>query len=199
MITIYQLKPRFQSLLRPLTAWLHRRGVTANAVTTAAMLASLVYGAWMAWAPGKLPFLLLPAFMLARMALNAIDGMLAREYGQQSRLGAILNEMGDVVSDVALFAPFALLPGVRPELVMAVVLLAVLTEFAGVLAQVVNGKRRYDGPMGKSDRAFAFGAWGLLAGLSVPLMPYTGALLILFLGLLVWTICNRLREPRHSA
>ena len=82
---------------------------------------------------------------------------------------------------------------------MAVVLLAVLTEFAGVLAQVVNGKRRYDGPMGKSDRAFAFGAWGLLAGLSVPLMPYTGALLILFLGLLVWTICNRLREPRHSA
>jgi hypothetical protein len=35
--------------------------------------------------------------------------------------------------------------------------------------------------------------------LSVPLMPYTYALLILFLVLLVWTIFNRLREPRHSA
>ena len=43
------------------------------------------------------------------MALNAIDGMLAREYGQKSRLGAYLNELGDVVSDAALYAPFALL------------------------------------------------------------------------------------------
>ena len=44
------------------------------------------------------------------MALNALDGMLAREFGQQSRLGAYLNELTDVVADAALIAPFALLP-----------------------------------------------------------------------------------------
>ena len=42
------------------------------------------------------------------MALNAIDGMLAREFGQKSALGGYLNEIGDVVSDAALYAPFAL-------------------------------------------------------------------------------------------
>jgi CDP-diacylglycerol--glycerol-3-phosphate 3-phosphatidyltransferase len=35
------------------------------------------------------------------MALNAIDGMLAREHDMQSPLGAMLNELGDVLSDVA--------------------------------------------------------------------------------------------------
>ena len=39
------------------------------------------------------PFLLLPIVFLARMTLNAIDGMLAREFGQQSPLGAYLNEL----------------------------------------------------------------------------------------------------------
>ncbi len=37
------------------------------------------------------------------MALNAIDGMLAREFNQQSTLGAILNEVGDIISDAALY------------------------------------------------------------------------------------------------
>ena len=44
------------------------------------------------------------------MAFNAIDGMLAREFGQKSRLGAYLNELTDVVSDAALYLPFAWLP-----------------------------------------------------------------------------------------
>ena len=45
--------------------------------------------------------------MFLRMAFNAIDGMLAREFGQQSALGAFLNELTDVVSDAALYLPFA--------------------------------------------------------------------------------------------
>ena len=37
MLTIYQLKPAFQGLLRPLVARLAALGVTANAVTLLAM------------------------------------------------------------------------------------------------------------------------------------------------------------------
>jgi len=48
------------------------------------------------------------------MALNAIDGMLAREFGQKSRLGACLNELCDVVSDATLYLPFAFVAPFHP-------------------------------------------------------------------------------------
>jgi len=115
MPTIYDLKPKFQQLLSPVNAAIYRCGVTANMVTLGAAMGSIAYSAWMlADSRSRLPFLLLPLFMLLRMALNAIDGMLARQYNQQSKLGAILNEAGDVVSDAALFLPFALIRGVPP-------------------------------------------------------------------------------------
>jgi CDP-diacylglycerol--glycerol-3-phosphate 3-phosphatidyltransferase len=200
MPSVYDLKPRFQQLLRPLLAALYRAGITANAVTVAALLASAAYGGWLALRPGsRWALLLLPAFLLVRMALNAIDGMLAREYGQQSRLGAVLNEGGDVVADAALYAPFALLPGAPTGLVLLVVFLAVLSEFAGVLGQVVGGGRRYDGPCGKSDRAVAFGALALLLGLGVPVAP---ALPYVFGGLallLAYTVANRVRQALRTA
>ncbi len=34
-------------------------------------------------------FILIPIWLFIRMALNAIDGMLAREFHQKSRLGGI--------------------------------------------------------------------------------------------------------------
>ena len=144
MPSVYDLKPGFQKLLLPLTAALYRLGITANGVTVSAMLASLAFGAWMLLATdSRLAFLLLPVFMFVRMALNAIDGMLARQYRQQSKLGAILNEAGDVVSDAALYAPFAMLPAVQPGIILGVVFLSLLTEFVGVLGQAIGGGRRY--------------------------------------------------------
>jgi CDP-diacylglycerol--glycerol-3-phosphate 3-phosphatidyltransferase len=114
-------------------------------------------------------FLLMPAWLFLRMALNAIDGMLAREFGQKSPLGAYLNELSDVVSDAALYLPFARLVPFDLASVGLVILLAALSEMAGALGPMVGAPRRYDGPMGKSDRAFAFGALGLYAGLGGPL------------------------------
>lgn len=52
--------------------------------------------------------------MFLRMAPNAIDGMLAREFGQQSCLGAYLNELCDVVADSALFLFRRSLPSTSP-------------------------------------------------------------------------------------
>ncbi len=91
MISIYQLKPRFQALLRPMVRALAEAGVTANAVTVLAMLVSLALGALLFVAGPQRPalFLLLPLWMFLRMAFNAVDGMLAREFGQQSALGAV--------------------------------------------------------------------------------------------------------------
>ena len=200
MPSVYDLKPGFQKLLLPVTAALHRRGITANMVTVSAMLASLAFGAWMWLAShSRLPFLLLPLFMFARMALNAIDGMLARQYQQQSKLGALLNETGDLVSDAALYAPFAVLPAVQPGIIMGVVFLALLTEFVGVLGQVIGGGRRYEGPMGKSDRAVVFGALGLLIGMGVPIHAYLNTILLVMAFLLAWTVWKRARQALLSA
>ena len=192
MLTIYQLKPGFQALLRPLTRRLASLGVTANQVTVAASLLSVAAGTAIYLRP-ETPaiLLLLPAVLLVRMGLNAIDGMLAREHDMKSRLGAVLNELGDVVSDTALYLPLAAIPGVSPALVVAVVLLAVLTEFVGVVSIQIGGTRRYDGPMGKSDRAFVLGAIGLALGCGAPVGAWLTWVLAAVLLLEVVTVVNR--------
>jgi len=195
MLSIYQLKPRFQNLLRPLVRRLHALGITANQVTVAALVLSLlVAGSVALWAEQAWLFALIPLWMLLRMALNAIDGMLAREFGQQSRLGAYLNELCDVVADSTLYLPFALLPGVSAMAVMLVVLLALFSEYAGVLGPMVGASRRYDGPMGKSDRAFAFGA--LATGVACGWLPasWVNGALLLIAALALYTLVNRVRQ-----
>lgn len=194
-MSIYALKPKFQALLRPLASALARAGVTANQVTLAAAVVSVVLGAFVAWrAADRWPFLLIPVWMFVRMAFNAIDGMLAREFGQKSRLGAYLNELTDVVSDAALYLPFALVPPFSPLWTGAVIVLAVVSEFAGVLGPTVGASRRYDGPMGKSDRAFVFGALGLWIGTGASLPQWAAYAMPLLALALVATIVNRVRR-----
>lgn len=91
-MTIYDLKPKFQNLLRPVVIRLFNAGITANQVTLAAMFLSLLTGFILILFPDPRLFLLLPPVLFIRMALNAIDGMLAREHHQKSRFGAILND-----------------------------------------------------------------------------------------------------------
>ncbi|WP_043839081.1 CDP-alcohol phosphatidyltransferase family protein [Muricoccus aerilatus] len=194
-MTLYALKPRFQALLRPLVIRLAAAGVTANQVTVSAAAGSVLLGGLIAWQAGTFPgiFVLLAPWLLLRMALNAVDGMLAREHGQRSRLGALLNEIGDVVSDAALYAPFALLLPFGPGEIGAVVLLSTLSEFAGVLGPAIGASRRYDGPIGKSDRALLFGALGLWAGLAGGLPGWLWPLPWLLSALLLVTIVRRAR------
>jgi CDP-diacylglycerol--glycerol-3-phosphate 3-phosphatidyltransferase len=203
-LSIYALKPRFQALLRPVTAGLATRGVSANQVTLTAAIVSVLIGAFVVLeAPDRWPFLLIPVWMLVRMALNAIDGMLAREFAQKSALGAYLNELGDVVSDSALYLPFAWLSPFTAASVAVVIVLAILTELAGVLGGTVGASRRYDGPMGKADRAFVFGALGLWVGSGLPLPDWIAWTMPLLAAMLVWTIVNRVRgglsDPRRES
>ncbi|WP_275099380.1 CDP-alcohol phosphatidyltransferase family protein [Sedimenticola hydrogenitrophicus] len=195
MPSIYDLKPAFQGLLRPLCARLAAGGITPNQITLAALLLSLANGTALAlYATEAWPLLLLPAVLLVRMALNALDGMLAREHGMQSRLGAVLNELGDVLADAALYLPLALVPGVPATLVVLLVFLAILTEFAGIQAIQIGAERRYDGPFGKSDRALLFGAIGLLLGLGFSPGPWLMLLLALAAVLALLTVLNRVRH-----
>ena len=193
-MTLYDIKPKFQNLLRPTVVRLHAMGATANQVTLLAMLASVLLGGVLMCFPNPLFFISLPVFLFFRMALNAIDGMLAREFNQQSRLGAILNEVGDIIADAALYLAFAFVSGVCPWLVVLVVLMSWLTEFCGVIALTLTGSRNYRGPMGKSDRAFVLGALGLFIALWPQYIIVANIVFAASAVLLTWTSINRCRS-----
>jgi CDP-diacylglycerol--glycerol-3-phosphate 3-phosphatidyltransferase len=199
MASIYQLKPKFQGLLRPMVNRLAAMGITPNQITLAAIGLSILGGALIALFPDRRwPFLAMPAILFLRLVLNAADGLLAREHAMQSKLGTVLNELGDVVSDTALYLPFALVPGVSSELMIGIVILAILSEMVGVIGIQVGGVRRYDGPLGKSDRAFIFGALALLFGLGVRAGIWTSIVLVATMFLLMLTIYNRARSAHQE-
>jgi CDP-diacylglycerol--glycerol-3-phosphate 3-phosphatidyltransferase len=194
MASIYSLKPGFQKLLQPVVKRLARMGVSANQITIAALVLSLFAGSLIAWSQSARVLLVLPPVLLVRMALNAMDGMLAREYHQESASGAILNEIGDVISDVALYLPLAVVPGFRLWPMIAIVILSMLTEMTGVMGVGIGASRRYDGPLGKSDRAFLFGLMGLLFGLRVHIERGIPVVLFVTIIMLAITIANRMRR-----
>ena len=169
--------------------------MTANQVTIAAIALSFALGAALALYPGqRWPLIAIPVGLFVRMALNAIDGMLAREHDMQSALGGVLNELGDVISDAALYLPFAFISGLSAPLIILVVVLAMTSEMAGVVAVQVGASRRYDGPMGKSDRAFVFGLLALLFACGVEPGRWSTIALIVVSVLLVLTIFKRARN-----
>lgn len=198
-MSVYQLKSRFQDLLRPLVRHLAAAGVTANQVTLFAAAGSVAIAVVLFLTADSRLFMLVPVWLFLRMALNAIDGMLAREHNQISALGAYLNELGDVVSDAALYAPFALIAPFSPVSIAALVLLAILTEFAGVLGVMVGAARQYDGPMGKSDRAVVFGVLGFWISVAGALPEWLFWLVPVLVLLMVLTVVNRMRAGLRLA
>ncbi|MCZ4279157.1 CDP-alcohol phosphatidyltransferase family protein [Kiloniella laminariae] len=200
MITIYDLKPQFQNLLRPICARFIKIGLVANHITLAALILSGAGGIWIALAPGSaLPLLALPVLLFIRMALNAVDGMMAREFNQKSRLGAVLNELGDVLADVALYLPFALIPGVSAVLCTLVILLGIIVEMTGIIAVQIGASRRYDGPFGKSDRAFAFGLLAVLLAFDFISPQLSTVYLAILIGLSCYTLFNRAQKALREA
>lgn len=195
MPSLYDLKPEFQRLLRPAAVALARAGATPNQITVAALALSVAAGAAVcAFPTAAWPLLATPVVLFVRMALNALDGMVAREAGLETRLGAVLNEAADVLSDCALYLPLGLVPGVSAGLVANVVALAVATEAAGLAAARSGGRRAYDGPMGKSDRAFALGAIALALGVGIPAGTWVTVALAAVLALEAATVANRARR-----
>ena len=196
--TLYQIKPRFQNLLRPLVRRLAAAGVSANQVTLAACAVSLSLGLGLYIHPEPRLFAVMPLWMVVRMAMNAIDGMLAREHHQASRLGAFLNEICDVLADAALFLPLASIAPFDPLAVGVLIVLAAVSELTGVLGQTIGAARRYDGPMGKSDRAVLLGVlslWIALAALPA-WVAWTLPAACLLIG---WNIVNRIRNALAEA
>lgn len=194
MISVYQLKPKFQALLQPLLRRLRSWGVSPNLLTVLGILISLAMGIFAFYGDRTIALILMPIVLLLRMALNALDGMMARQYNLQSKMGALLNEIGDVVSDIVLYYPLYVLFAMDQIWIMCFLLLSVLNEFAGLLGQALGGARRYDGPMGKSDRALVVGVLSLLFLFKAPIYWYLTWIWMVVFCLLIWSTLKRLRN-----
>lgn len=193
MLGIYRIKPRFQQALAGPTAALVARRVHPDWLTGAALGLALLGGAALIGARWLPPLLLLvPPLVLGRTALNALDGLVARQGGWARPWGEVLNESSDRLADVALFTGVALAPGGWPALGAVVLVTMLLVSYVGTVARAAGGQRQYGGPMGKADRMLAL---GLAAGLAVawPGAPIFTGLAALMLGGLLITAVGRLR------
>ncbi len=204
-MSVYHLKSQFQDKLRPVSDALVTVGVTANQVTISAIVLSAGTAYIIATAneppestelsksskeTNRQVWWVLPLSLFGRMALNAIDGMMAREHHQASRRGAILNEAGDIVSDSLLIASLA--PHIytfKSDTLRSQTLcnytvyrqrklsnhthlhiinsLSTLTELIAIASNLAVKQRANHGPLGKSDRALELGIIGALTALNI--------------------------------
>ncbi|MDT0702505.1 CDP-alcohol phosphatidyltransferase family protein [Mammaliicoccus sciuri] len=193
MISIYEIKPKFQQLLMPIVDWMRKIGMTPNQVTILALLLSIVTGIILSiFHDNKWIFILMPIVMFVRMALNAIDGVMAKKYQMKSHLGLLLNELGDVISDLFLFIPFVFIAEDHGIGIILFVSLSIISEMAGVTVQVIGSTRRYDGPMGKSDRAFIIGFISFLIFVHLNIIPYLHFVFYVCSILMLINIYNRI-------
>lgn len=200
MISVYKLKPKFQQLLTPVLLFFHKNKITANQITISSILLSVIIGLlfWNADI-SKWFFLSLPVGLLLRMALNALDGMMARKFNQTSKLGEVLNELGDIVSDVIIFFPLLKFQPESLYLIVIFIILSIINEFAGLMGKIVGKERRYEGPMGKSDRALILGLYGLLMLIGVNISGVSQYIFGIIIALLLISTYIRLKKSLHEA
>jgi CDP-diacylglycerol--glycerol-3-phosphate 3-phosphatidyltransferase len=163
-------------------------------ITWSAIVLSAVTGLLIWLEPSQNMLLFLPLSLLIRMALNALDGMMARTYHMQSKQGEVLNELGDVVSDFLLYFPLLKLFSIPIYILIAFLFMSVLNEYAGILAKAVSGTRQYDGPMGKSDRAFVIGLLSLVFYFTHALNPYIDYIFVAIILLLMLSTFFRIKK-----
>ena len=195
MISVYKLKPKFQELLLPILLFFRNRNITANQITVSSIILSAIIGIlfWNADV-SRWFFLALPIGLLIRMALNALDGMMARKFNQTSKLGEVLNEAGDIISDVMVFFPLLKFLPESLYLIVVFIILSIINEFCGLLGKVVGKERRYDGPMGKSDRALILGLFGFIGFFSINISSFQNYIFLILIVLLFISSFIRLKK-----
>lgn len=199
MISIYKIKPKFQQLLKPVLVLLNKYSITANQITISTIFLSLLIGLsfWFS-SDFQLLYLIVPIGLLIRMALNALDGMMARTYDQQSKLGEVLNEVGDVISDLFIYFPLLKIFSQDLYLVALFLVLTVLNEFSGLIGKIISQERRYDGPMGKSDRAFVISIVAILLFFDINIFEYSTWVFIVLNSLIAISTYKRLSNSLHN-
>lgn len=191
---------------RRAASFLCRRGVSANAISLAGMIAGCAGGAMLALTAGAsgapaIFWLAAAAAIQLRLAANMLDGMVALETGTASSRGALMNEIPDRVSDTAILVGLGYAACGAPVLGYVAALAAMATAYVRAVGVATGAPADFGGPMAKPHRMFVV----TLASLVAAAMTISGrpafvvatlgvaqaALWIIIVGSLV-TMCRRL-------
>jgi archaetidylinositol phosphate synthase len=189
---IYAIKPWWQRHLTNIenvlvARHIHPDVITLAGVGCAALMAICLAGAssfsW--WMLGIAPL------ALARLAANALDGLVARRAGLARPWGEVFNECCDRLADTLIFAGLACNPLVNASLAWATLVLILLNSYLGVVAKAAGGKRQFGGLLAKADRMVYMALFSF-----VPLICGCRAwnwLLLAFVPATLFTIVQRYR------
>jgi CDP-diacylglycerol--glycerol-3-phosphate 3-phosphatidyltransferase len=194
---------RAREALRPLRDKLVQRGTTPIQLSYASLGLSAAVGALLALAAGIPPqaqelLLLLPIALGLRTVIAALRDTLDAAPGDAAR-DLLLREVGDPLSEVLLYLPLALYPGLPAGLIIVVLVLGICTEIAGLAAAQVGAGRRHEGPMAMTDRAIVFGIIGLILAFDASAAAWLPWLLVPASALALATIANRMRAALRAA
>ena len=201
MISVYQLKSKFSDILRPICNGMVKIGITANMVTVSAFILSIITGilVYLYIPKCSLAYWILPIALFIRMALNNIDGVIAREHNQKTNIGAIYNELGDILSDTVIYLPFLYIINCNFWLIFSFIVLTIISETVGIMGVQINASRRYDGPMGKSDRAFWMSVLSVVLFFTPLSQKVLNITICVICALLIFTILNRITSALKEA
>lgn len=182
---IYGVKPKFQQALGGIEAGLVRRRVHPDYLTLGALALSGAGGAAL-WASHWSRWLLLfiPVVTIGRTALNALDGLVARDTGLARPWGEVLNECCDRLSDVALLVGVSFALGSDARLGAVTIVVMLLCSYLSIASKAAGGKRQYGGIMGKADRMILLSIASVIAVALPGDRVLTVYLLVVLAGLL---------------
>ncbi|MFL6182803.1 MAG: CDP-alcohol phosphatidyltransferase family protein [Actinomycetes bacterium] len=197
MNDLYALKPRFADTLTGVRRWCISTGVRPTQLTWLGVAAGTLAGATVASrSAGLLTALLVTVFLVARLGCANLDGGVARETQATTPWGAVENELGDRLADLAMLVglvlasaatsdSFAIPVGAGLDLGCLMLLAATLPSWVALAVTAAGGSRVNGGVMGKTERC-AVVVVGALTGW------YLVAIAVITVGS-TWTALARLQ------
>jgi CDP-diacylglycerol--glycerol-3-phosphate 3-phosphatidyltransferase len=160
---LYALKPWYAGRLAGLRAHLVARHISPNLISAAGVAAGAGAGIALATGAG----VVVAPLVAVRLAAANLDGAVARDSGQTSRWGSVVNEMGDRAAELAMLAGATFVA--PPALVAVAALAATLPSWVSLAGAAAGAPRRNGGPVGKTERAVLLAIGALASQLTVAL------------------------------
>ena len=188
---LYALKPWYTRQLDGIVRWAVRGGVSPDVFTWLGVLSAAAAGVAIAvgW------WFLVLVLLAGRLAGANLDGAVARARGVSRPWGFVLNEVGDRLSDLLMFAGLAVLLGREQGtsglvLVLVAAVVATLPTVASLAGAGAGAPRLNGGLFGKTERCLAVVLLVAAPALSPLVLP-------VMIGMSLVTAVTRLRELRR--
>lgn len=159
---VYELKYALRRKLRILLPFL--KNVSPNTISLSLIPIGLLTALLYYCAPQTPHFYLFGLFFIVlRMIVGTLDGMLAEELNKASAKGAIINRLSPELCDLLLMGAIAISMPQHAFLAIVTLIIGHLTSFLGLIGLVGGKGVQSVGPVGQTDRLVALIIFSFLA------------------------------------